>query len=286
MEKKPENIEYFLDSKNDKDYLQDLMLNIKETYKNQENITFEIIEPIEKGFKVKVNGLFAYVSFKHFCWRYPSIEFWENASNSIVGFFFTGKIHKVEESPISIQIDAKGQEFGHPNLEKYAKYRGIILQKSKYGVFLDIGLHFNWRFGSVLGLIHKSSLVNEYDFNDWKIGEEIITLFEGYTKKNKLILRDNLDRGKWMNGQMDKLIGEIQKVSVKINEDGKSEFYVLGEHKARITTKKEFYPNFKTTVKEYIYGLKNGEIIDCEIISINNKKDSFITKLINEPPTN
>jgi len=281
-----ENIEYYLDSENDKDYLQDLLLNIKDAYINQQSLTFRIIEPKEKGFLVKVSGLFAYVSFKHFAWSYPSIEFWKNVSNSLVGSYFTGKIQNVEENPISIQIDAKGQEFGHPNLEKYAKYRGVILQKSKYGVFVDLGLHFNWKFGTHLGLIHKSTLINESDYDNWEIGEEIITQFQGYNEKSQLILGDNRERGKWTNGQMDKLIGTIQKVSVEINEDGKSEFYVLGEHKARIPIKKEFYPNFRTTIKEYVYGLKNGEIIDCEIISINNKKDSFVLKLIIEPPTN
>jgi len=257
--KTTENIEYYLDSKNDKDYLQDLLLNIKESYTNQENLTFRIVEPKEKGFLVKVGGLFAFVSFKHLGWSYPSIEFWINASNSLVGNFFTGKIHNVEENPISIQIDAKEQTFDKPNLKKYAKYRGVILQKTKYGVFVDLGFNFNWKFGSILGLIHKSTLINESDYDNWKVGE-------------------------WSNGEMDKLIGTIQKVSVLINENGKSEFYVLGEHKATIPIKKEFYPNFRTTAKKYIYGLKNGEIIDCEIIKINKRKDGFVLKLLIEKP--
>tara|TARA_R110002033_G_C3824293_1_gene233360 strand:+ start:40 stop:900 length:861 start_codon:yes stop_codon:yes gene_type:complete len=284
--KTTENIEYYLDPKNDKDYLQDLLLNIKEAYSNQKNLTFRIIEPKEKGFLVKVGGLFAFVSFKHLGWAYPSIEFWKNASNSLVGKFFTGKIHTVEENPISIKIDAKEQEFENPNLEKYAKYRGIVLQKTKYGVFVDLGFHFNWKFGSLLGLIHKSSLINKSDFENWKVGEEIMTLFQGYNENGQLVVGDNRERGKWTNGEMDELIGTIQKVSVVINEDGKSEFYVLGEHKARIPIKKEFYPNFRTTAKKYIYGLKNGEMIDCEIININKKKDSFVLKLIIEPPMN
>lgn len=284
MGKTTENIEYYLDSKNDKDYLQDLLLNIKESYTNQENLTFRIVEPKEKGFLVKVGGLFAFVSFKHLGWSYPSIEFWINASNSLVGNFFTGKIHNVEENPISIQIDAKEQTFDKPNLKKYAKYRGVILQKTKYGVFVDLGFNFNWKFGSILGLIHKSTLINESDYDNWKVGEDIETLFQGYNENNQPILGDNRERGKWSNGEMDKLIGTIQKVSVLINENGKSEFYVLGEHKATIPIKKEFYPNFRTTAKKYIYGLKNGEIIDCEIIKINKRKDGFVLKLLIEKP--
>ena len=285
MGKTTENIEYYLDPKNDKDYLQDLLLNIKEAYENRRNLTFRIVEPKERGFLVKVGGLFAFVSFKHFGWSYPSIEFWKNASNSIVGKIFKGKIHNIKENPISIQIDAKEQKFENPNLEKHSKYRGIILRKTKYGFFVDLGFHFNWKFGSILGLIHISTFTNESGYDNWKGGHEIEIVFQGYNKNNQPILGDNIERGKWTNGEMEELIGTIQKVSVLINENGKSEFYVLGEHKATIPIKKEFYPNFRTTVKKYIYGLKNGEILDCEIIKINRKKDSFVLKLIIEPPT-
>jgi len=85
---------------------------------------------------------------------------------------------------------------------------------------------------------------------------------------------------------MEKLIGTIQKTTVSINESGKLEYFVLGKHKATVPIKKEFYPNFRTTAKKYTYGLKNGEIIDCEIIKINRKKDSFVLKLTIEPPIN
>lgn len=253
--------------------------------KNQFILTFRIVEPKERGFLVKVGGLFAFVSFKHFGWSYPSIEFWKNASNSIVGKIFKGKIHNIKENPISIQIDAKEQKFENPNLEKHSKYRGIILRKTKYGFFVDLGFHFNWKFGSILGLIHISTFTNESGYDNWKGGHEIEIVFQGYNKNNQPILGDNIERGKWTNGEMEKFIGTIQKVSVLINENGKSEFYVLGEHKATIPIKKEFYPNFRTTVKKYIYGLKNGEILDYEIIKINRKKDSFVLKLIIEPPT-
>lgn len=286
MGKTAENIEYYLDPKNDKDYLQDLLLNIKNAYTNQESLTFRIVEPKEKGFLVKVSGLFAYVSFKHLGWSYPSIEFWKNASNSFVGKIFTGKIHNIEENPISIQIDAKEQIFENPNLEKYSKYRGIILKKTKYGFFVDLGIHFNWKCGSILGLIHISTLINETDYENWKAGNEIETVFQGFNENNQPILGDNIERGKWTNGEMKKFIGTIQKVSVLINEDGIPDYFVLEKHKGTIPIKKEFYPNFRTTAKKYTYGLKNGEIIDCEIVKINSKKNSFVLKLLIEPPMN
>ena len=85
---------------------------------------------------------------------------------------------------------------------------------------------------------------------------------------------------------MDQLIGTIQKVTILRDENGYRKFYVLEKHKGRIPVSKKFYPNFRKTVKKYIRGLKNGEVIDCEIIKINKRKDCFILKLVNEPPTN
>lgn len=286
MGKTAENIEYYLDPKNDKDYLQDLLLNIKEAYKNKTKLTFRIVKPKEKGFLVKVGGLFAFVSFNHFGWSYPSIEFWKNISNSLIGNFFLGKIYQVKENPISIQIDAKEQEFENPNLEKCSKYRGIILRKTNYGFFVDLGLHFNWKCGSILGLIHISTFLDKSDYENWKVGDEIETVFQGYNENNQPVLGDNIERGKWRNGEMEKLIGTIQKVTISINENGKPEYFVLGEHKATVPIKKEFYPNFRTTAKKYTYGLKDGEIIECEIIKINRKKDRFVLKLTIEPPIN
>lgn len=281
-----ENTEQNLDRNNNKDYLQNLFLNIKEAHANQENLTFRIVKPKEKGFTVKVGGLYAFVSFNHMGWSYPSIEYWKNVSNSLVGRYFIGKTHMVKENPILIQIDAKEQIFDQPNLKKFNEYRGVIVQKTNYGVFIDLGLHFNWKLGSILGLIHKTNLANPTDYENWTAGEQITTFFLGLNENEKLVLGDDLERAKWVNGEMDKLIGKTEKVNVVINEYGKSEFYVLGQHKAIIPIRKNYYPNFKSAVKKYLSGLTNGEVIDCEIIKINKKRTRFVLKLIIEPPIN
>tara|TARA_R110002096_G_scaffold343845_1_gene536774 strand:- start:218 stop:1078 length:861 start_codon:yes stop_codon:yes gene_type:complete len=283
--KTAENIAYYLDSKNDKDYLQDLLLNIKEAYVKQEKLTFKIVEPKERGFTVKVGGLFAFVSFNHLSWSYPSIEFWRNVSKYLVGNFFTGRIYKVGENPISIQIDAKEQAFEKPNLEHYAEYRGVILQKTRYGFFVDLGVHFNWKYGSLLGLVHRSTLKNESDYDRWNAGSEVTTHFQGFNENGDFVLGDDCERGKWLNGEMDKLIGTIQSVSVLIKKNRQTEFYVQGKHKARIPISNVFYPSFKNRVKKYIYGLENGQIIDCEVIKIDKRKDCFILRLQIDPAT-
>jgi ribosomal protein S1 len=276
-----ENIEFHPNQKENKDYLQALLLKIKKCHENDEIINFRITEKKEKGFVVKTNGLFAYVSYHHFAWSYPTLEFWENASNYLIGSYFRGKIYSISENPISIHIDACVHSIKKLNLEKSTEYQAIILLKTKYGVFVDLGFHFNWELGSIFGLIHISTFKNELDFYNLNVGEKITTYFHGYNEKGKIILGDNFVRGKWVNEEMMDLIGTIQVTTVRKGENKKLEFYVLDKFKASIPISKEFYPKSKPVVKEILKKLKDQDILFCEVIRINRKKGGFTLKLLN-----
>lgn len=283
MGKTTENIEYYLDPENDKDYLQDLLLNIKEAFKNQENLNFKIVEPKEKGFLVKAGGLFGYVSYNHMPWEYISINYWNNASDFLINQIFTGKIHKLDENPISIIIDGKTQSFEKPQLTEFNQYRGIVLNKAKYGLFIDIGFHFNWKYGSLLGLLHKSGLIDPTDYDNANNGKEITATFCGYNQEGKLIFGDNIDRGKWMTDELYQLIGTVQKVKV-VKKDGENiKYLVLNKHKARIPVMQEHYPNFRASAKKFIEKLENEQVIDCFVMRMNKTKDCFVLKLLIEP---
>jgi len=283
LDRTTENINNYLGSTNNKDYLQDLLLNIKEAYVNQKSITFKIVEAKDKGFVVKVGGLFAYISFHHFCWSYPTIEYWKNISNWLIGSYFKGKIHEIKESPIKIYINAKDQVYEKPNFEKFKEYRGIIVHKARYGLFVDLGIHFNWKFGSLLGLLHKANLINQTDYDNWSVGEQITTSFLGYHKKESFTLGDKYKI--WLIKEMEELIDSIQKVNVVIDENERFKFYVLNKYKATIPILKEFYPNYRDEVRKFVYELRNGDIIACKVIRINLRKESLVLKLLIQKPT-
>ncbi len=282
MGKTAENIEYYLDPKNDKDYLQDLFLNIKTAYENQKKLNFKIVEIKEKGFLVKASGLFAYVSFLHMPWEYPSVDYWHNISDFLIGKVFKGKVYDLKENPISIILDGKVTTFEKPKLTEFKQYKGIVLHKAKYGLFIDIGYHFNWKYGSLFGLIHKSSMAKA-DYASACVGTLITTTFCDYNYEGKLILGDNRDRIKWMTKELQQLIGTIQKVKVIKNKDKPVEYYVLSKHKAQLPINQLFYPNFKNSAKKFITNLEHEEVIDCLIVRMNKTKDCFILKLLIEP---
>ena len=39
--------------------------------------------------------------------------------------------------------------------------KGVIINKTNYGIFVDIGYNFNWWCGSLVGMLHKSNFENE-----------------------------------------------------------------------------------------------------------------------------
>lgn len=283
MGKTTENIEHYLDPENDKDYLQDLLINIKEAYTNQENLNFRIVERKEKGFSVKVNGLFAYVSFNYMPWEYVSVNHWHNVSDFLINKIFKGKVHILEENPISIIIDGKIQTFEKPHLTEFNQYNGIVLNKAKYGLFVDIGYHFDWKYGSMLGLIHKSSMLDKIDYENVVEGNEITTTFCGYNTNGKLIFGDNRDREIWMTNELQNLIGTVQKVKVLKKDNEPIDYYVLRKYKARIPISQAYYPNFRTSAEKFINQLENEQEIDCLIMRMNKTKDSFILKLLIKP---
>ena len=264
MEKTTENTEPQNNSVQEKAYLKNLLSGIETAYTHNERVAFQIIAPIDKGFSVKVGGLFAFVSFYHFCWAYPSTTFWQHAAKHLVGSFFAGNIYKLDTNPISIQINANEQQFGIPPLKKNTTYTAVVLQKTVYGVFVDVGLHFNWEFGSLLGLVHKDNLLNPADHNSYIVGDKITTEFQGFDENQQLVLGDNSERAKWWNGDLTKLINTTQNATVVIDKKNQPEFYVLGKYKALIFS--------KTTPKNY----KNGEIIPCKILNISKRKYCFV----------
>jgi len=279
MEDMPDN-NNVVDEADNKDYLQDLLLKIKPAFEQQDELTFRVIEPKEKGFTVKVGGLFAYIPYVHFGWTYPTPDYWKNASSWLVDCYFKGKVQVFSENPISIILNAASQVFPTPELDKYRAYRGIIVQKAAYGFFVDIGYHFKWKCGSLLGLLHKSALQKESDFDDWNAGDEIEILFQGFNEKGQLLLSNDRERSKWINGEIETLIGTNQPVTVTKDNSGYLDLKVLGKHKASVPMLKAYYPNSLPVVTKYLNNLQNEQTIYCEVVKMNKKRDGLILRLL------
>lgn len=266
----------------DKDYLKKLVSNIEGIKNRNSQIHFKIQEIKPKGFLIKTGGLFGFISFGHMPWYYHNIQHWKIISPYLVGHIFYCTIYHFSTDPISLVVDGKVHKFRDKILEEFTPYEAIILQKSKYGLFLEIGHNFDWKFGSVMGLAHKSSFKEIENFVNYKNGDTLTTYFLGYTNENKIILGDRLVDREAVTDELNSLIGSIAEVVVRKNEQNKNVFQVKEKYFGSLTITKPLYLDRKSKAKLIAQNLRDNDILSCEIIGVNKRKQTLQIKFTNE----
>lgn len=130
-----------------KEWLNELVKNAERLKDENKSVPFKIMGAKETGFVVKVSGLYGFISFKYMPWKYPDIDYWKAISPKLVDRIFFCKIHRISKDPISIIVDGEIPQFRKIELVPGEKYTGIIIRKSTYGFFVDIGYQFGWKCG-------------------------------------------------------------------------------------------------------------------------------------------
>jgi ribosomal protein S1 len=268
--------------KND-NYLELLIRNLENIKTNNLRIpvTIQAIRP--KGFLVKAGGLFGFIPFKHMPWQYKNLNTWQSIARYLIGQKFFCFIHSIETNPIRIKIDGKAHKFILPELEDGVSYNAIVISKTKYGLFLEMGYNFNWRYGSVVGLFHKSAFVDITEYENAVEGDVITTYFHGYNEDNNPILGDfRNDNFIFITGKYKSFIGTIKEVTVKKTANKKWEFFVEDQYPANLSVNKRIYPGNKNRVLKIVAAFKDNEKITCQIIGISQHNNRFQLKLAAE----
>ena len=259
-------------------YLSKLIDNFEKQNIEQESHPFKITDIREKGFIVKIHGLFGYISFNHMPWKYSNNNSWKTIFFYLKGKVLFGKIFKFEKEPLSIIIDGEIPQFKKSELFENKKYKGIIVNKTNYGVFVDIGYSFKWKCGSLVGLLHKSNFENEELFEKTNSGEIIELVFWGYNENEQPIFGKRPELKEWFTGEIERLVGEILPVSIIKSENGKIIYLIENKYVATFQVAKILYPDNLTQIKKAIRNLKDGDIIHCEIIKVNRIKRTLQLK--------
>ena len=252
-----------------KSYLSKLVANFEELEQKGENIPFKITGIRRKGFIIKVAGLFGFISFDHMPWKYENHNSWNAVYPSIKGKIFFGKTHQFRKNPLSLILNGEIPQFKKTELNEKDKYKGIIINKTKYGLFVDVGYHFNWDCGSIVGMIHKSNITPIEKFEKFEIGETTESFFLGSNNKKQLLFGEKNVSIEWLNEEVEKLVGEILPVKIiKINDD-KTSYLVNEKYNATLPTTTSIYPTNKKVIKRAIKNFKNGDLIHCEVLKVN-----------------
>lgn len=265
--------------KKNTDYLTPLFENIEKAYVDQLILTFRIVEPKTNGFVIKVGGLFAFLLYKDIGWKYSNLDVWRDISETFIGVYFKGKIKVFDKEKRSIFVEAKEKAIQLPKLGKGRYYKCVICNITDYGAFVDLGVHFKWRYGSIFGLIHKSSMYDPLDIEKWKAGDLSNVLFHGYDEKERLILGDIYSRPTILQEEIAPILDEIHLINVKVDDQGRYSFSLFDKYAVSIPIQKAIYPSTRRVIRSYLKELKDGDLIYCKLLKVNMKKNKIIARL-------
>ncbi len=265
-----------------KEWLDKLIENIEKQQFEDVNLPFKIIKINEKGFVVKVSGLFAFISFNHMPWKYNDIDSWIAISPKLIGKVFFCKIHQLKKEPLSIIVNGNIPQFKKTELIVGDEYVGVIIKKLKHGILVDIGCHFDWKCGSIVGFLHKSQFGFKDSFLNCTIGDEIQLCYQGLNEVEQIVLSQNTEINDWNSGKPQALVGKIVFVRVvRYQDETKIGFLVNEKYKGNITLlKKDYTPKYRRIISEAKRKLSDGEIINCEVIGFSVWKMSLALRWI------
>lgn len=266
-----------------KNYVKQLIENLKEVKTNNKVIPFTIQGLKPKGFLIKIGGLFGFVHFEHMPWKYKDKSQWNIVAPYLIGHKFFGSIHSlIETQPIHITVDGQKHKFQQNDLEIGESYECIVIQKTSYGLFLEAGYDFNWEYGSFIGLAHKSTFLDTDEYENAKQGDTITTYFHGYNTEKKPIFGDNIKDIDFLTGKLDKYINTTVEVTVKKLPNNKNEYFVDNVYPATLSVTKVIYPNDKKHIKEVVANFIDNQKITCEVLGISDRRKKIQLKLTDQ----
>ena len=256
-------------------------------FENNDTLPFKIVEMKTYGFLTKVLGLYSFVPFSLMPWRYSDTNSWVAVAPSLINRKFYCKVHEFDKSTGSIILDAGLPQFKVAELIEGEAYKGLITRISDFGVFIDIGYHFDWKCGSLLGLLHKSQLADYEELNDFSLGQEITTVYKAMNLDGKPVFSKSLQKTDWENGKPQKLVGQTTWVNVVRKFDNETvELFVEGKYKARLIVDKQVHSRqTKNKIFEALNELSHGEMLHCEVIGCNERSRTLIINWFTEIDT-
>ena len=270
-------------------WLDKLVENLEVQSLENASLPFKIIELKSTGFVIKISGLYAFISFHHMPWKYNNVNYWTPISPKLIGKVFYCKVHSIKKDPLlSIIVNGEIPQFKNIELSIGEKYKGIILEKRKSGLLVEIGYHFDWKGGSFVGFLHKSQFDFAELYSGCSAGDEIEILYHGLNETGQLVFSQTGEIFDWINEIPQNLVGQAVLVRVVREEVEKgakffNKFLVNGKYRGRIVIEeKDFFFGSKKKAKKAKNNLKDGEIIHCEVIGFVEKKQILNLKWMAE----
>ncbi|NPD47258.1 MULTISPECIES: hypothetical protein [unclassified Lentimicrobium] len=213
--------------------LYDLKSKITKAFLNKTVVRFQILSCHQHGFKVRTIGLFGFISFHDMPWRYHNYSYWNIVGEHLVGLYFLALV-KVLNDDFKYSLIAQESQFSRHLLVRGEKYRTLVLKKNKSYLILEVGFAFSWKYGSILGEVHRASF-SEKEYEEIEAGNILSLIYKGNENEGASIFSSensdfeillNLSTNRQPNFLKNKLA--IAKMALKSNEV--LNFRIIGFH--------------------------------------------------------
>lgn len=241
---------------------------------NFDTLPFKIVDLKDNGFLTKVKGLYSYISFYHMPWKYLDPISWSAVAPSLIDKKFFCKIHKIHKDPVAIILNGELPQFKKVELTFGEKYKGLIIKILEFGVFIDIGYHFDWKCGSLTGLLHKSQFAENEKIDDFKLGQEIETFYQTLNKDGRIVFCNDQVNIDWQLGKPQELVGQVVLAKVMSKtENKKVSLLIGGKFKANLEINNKISKaKNRTNINQFQRDLAVGKLIECEVTGFNERK--------------
>lgn len=253
---------------------------IKEKIEIDAIVTFKIVSINKSGFTVNILNSSSIIFFENMPWVYKKNKSWKLIYPSIYSLEFKCKVKDININNNHLKLDGNIPQFTKPELIENNDYYGIIVDKSEKNLFIDIGYHFRWKHGSLLGYLHKTEIPDYCPSNEYNMGEEIKVKyilekgygllkfgFENVVQDQILSISEKEAKG---------LLGKIIDVKVIRNEDQFSYWYD-DKYTVNIPISNNRYSMYRQT-RIMVKNLENNEMIKCEVLEVSYKKKILLLR--------
>ena len=267
-------LRFFKRKEKKKEWLYGLFDNIEQIKNFERIVPFEIVDIKAGGFKVKTRGLFGFVPVRLMPWQYEKIENWEAIMFSLKESVFYGYVYRTEDSEDRqskrVFVKADSVFLNKAELKRDEEYAGIVIQKIDYGVFVDIGHHFKWRCGSIVGFVHQSKFQYPESFHKCEMGHIVTISLIEKTEKGL-----SFKESKYVDLH-EKYLGKTVQVTVYKDGQNDFEFWIDDKYPAKMPLWTSIYGQDLMLIKKALKLLPTGAIINGEVIDIKTNNTLII----------
>ncbi|MDR1738607.1 MAG: hypothetical protein LBR66_07335 [Candidatus Symbiothrix sp.] len=254
-----------------------LFRNLEAAQVADKRMYFRFARYTDNGLWVKTGGMIAFMPFESAPWKYPVNQYWQYIMPTLTKTRFRCKVietKRIEDARYEIKVDAGSYPPHSIPLVIGAEHTGIVLEKNEQELLVDIGVHFRWRYGSMMGVLPVAEWKGEQSWDEINVQDFVKLIFIDKNEKGLVFTQTFED-------EVPLTIGQIVTVQVHRGENVAPYFMIDGKYKADMPVTKLIYPEKKRRMQKLKGHWADGDLIKCEVLDFKPKR-GWVVKCIDE----